>query len=60
MPTDVLQLETVYLAAEERCSAAAKKLIAHDLFDQPLPGDLEERQHNLSAVEILEELYEMI
>ena len=56
----VRQLEAVWLAAEGCCSAAAKKLLAHDLFDQPLPGDLEEREAHLSAVEILELLYPLV
>jgi hypothetical protein len=38
----------------------AKKLLAHDLFDQPLPGDLEERLDTFSAVEMLELLYPLV
>jgi hypothetical protein len=60
MPASVLQLEAVWLAAEERCSAAAKLMLAHDLFDQPLPGDLEERLDTFSAVEMLELLYPLV
>ena len=61
MPDSVLQLEAVWLAAEERCSAAAKLLLAHDLFDcVALPGDLEERQQGLSTVEMLELLYPLV
>ncbi len=60
MPDSVRQLEAVWLAAEERCSAAAKRLLAHDLFDQPLPGDLEERQARLNTTEMLELLYPLV
>jgi hypothetical protein len=60
MPDSVRQLEAVWLAAEERCSAAAKRLLAHDLFDQPLPGDLEERLDTFSTVEMLELLYPLV
>ena len=61
MPASVRQLEAVWLAAEERCSAAAKLMLAHDLFDcVALPGDLEERQAHLSTVEMLELLYPLV
>jgi len=61
MPDSALQLEAVWLAAEERCSAAGKLLLAHDLFDcVALPGDLEERQQGLSTVEILQLLYPLV
>ena len=61
MPASVRQLEAVWLAAEGRCSAAAKLLLAHDLFDcVALPGDLEERLDTFSTVEMLELLYPLV
>jgi hypothetical protein len=60
MPASVRQLEAAWLAAEERCSTAAKKLLAHDLFDQPLPGDLEEVRLWLLTSEMLELLYPLV
>jgi hypothetical protein len=45
MPDSVRQLEAVWLAAEERCSAAAKRLLDACVADQPLPGYLEELRH---------------
>jgi len=60
LPVDVRKMEAEYDDYYYRCSKAGQILLDYCIFDQPLPGDLEERADDLSFVELLEEIRALI